>query len=127
MTAARLSFVIEYEVGAHMPLITPNCAALGGRVIAFAVGDRLTDPATVRDDAQRLCETLSPRERQVAALLIEGYRTPEVGKRLGITTKTVNSFRYKIHEKLCVRNDIQMVKVLMAGTTNESQHQGATP
>lgn len=121
---ARLSFVIEYEVGAHMPLITPNCAALGGRVIAFAVGDRLTDPATVHDDAQRLCETLSPREKQVAALLIEGHKVRDVGKRLSISPKTVNSFRYRIHEHLGVRNDIQMVKVLMAGGITGSQEKG---
>jgi two-component system invasion response regulator UvrY len=125
MTAARLSFVIEYPPGSVMPLASLNSNALGGRVIAVAIGNSLIDPASVRDDAQRLCEVLSVRERAVAALLLEGYRTPEVGKRLGITTKTVNSFRYKIHEKLGVRNDIQMVKVLMAGSANNSQR-GAT-
>lgn len=112
---ARLSFVIEYEAGAHMPLIAPNCSALGGRVIAFAIGDRLIDPVTVKDDAMRLCETLSPREKQVAALMVEGHAAPEIGRRLNISPKTANSFRYRIHEHLNVKNDVQAVRLLMAG------------
>lgn len=109
---ARLSVVIEYPEGANMPSFGPNTPALGGRVIAFAVGDRLMEPSEVVDDLAKLCEGLSPRERQVAALL--GLSAKEIGLRLGINSKTVNSYRYRIHEQLGVKNDVQAVKILMA-------------
>ena len=110
-SAARLSVVIEYPEGAHMPSFGPNTPALGGRVIAFAVGDRLIEPGEVSDDIAKLCEGLSPRERQVAALL--GQSAKEIAKQLGINSKTVNSYRYRIHEQLGFRNDVQAVRVLM--------------
>ncbi len=111
---ARLSVVIEYTEGASMPSFGPNTPALGGRVIAFAVGDRLIDPGEVVDDLTKLCDGLSPRERQVAALI--GLPAKEIGKRLGISSKTVNSYRYRIHDHLGVKGDVQAVKILIGAT-----------
>lgn len=124
MTAARLSFVIEYEAGAQMPLIKPNCCALGGRVIAFAVGNKLMEPASVKDDDRRLCERLSPRELVVASMMVQGLHAKEIAHRMGIKYKTVHSFRRRIHTHLNVRNDIQAVRVLLAGGITGSQGKG---
>ena len=109
---ARLSFVIEYPDGADMPLIGPNTLALGGRVIALAVGDRLMEPSAVMDDLSKLCAGLSPRERQVAALI--GMPAKEIARRIGVSSKTVNSYRYRIHKHLGVTNDVQAARILMA-------------
>lgn len=108
---ARLSIVIEYPDGVNMPSFGPNTLALGGRVIAFAVGDRLMEPGAVMDDMTKLCDGLSPRERQVAALI--GMPAKEIARRIGISSKTVNSYRYRIHRHLGVTNDVQAARILM--------------
>lgn len=110
--SARLSIVIEYTGGEEFPSLTLNTLALGGRVIAMAIGDRLIEPGSVTDDLTKLCAGLSPRERQIAALL--GMPAKEIGRRIGISSKTVNSYRYRIHKQLGVTNDIQASKILMA-------------
>lgn len=111
-SAARLSIVIEYPDGVNMPSFGPNTLALGGRVIAFAVGDRLIAPDSITTDLTKLCEGLSPRERQVAALL--GMPAKEIARQIGISSKTVNSYRYRIHKHLGVKNDVQAAKILNA-------------
>lgn len=108
---ARLSLVLEYHDVASMPSFGPNTLALGGRVIAFAVGDRLMEPGAVMDDMTKLCDGLSPRERQVAALI--GMPAKEIARRIGISSKTVNSYRYRIHRHLGVTNDVQAARILM--------------
>lgn len=111
---ARLSIVIEYHDGESMPSFGPNTHALGGRVIAFAVGDRLVEPGSVSDDIAKLCAGLSPREKQVVALVAAGKFPKQIAAELGISSKTVNSFRNRIHKHFGVRNDVQVVNVLMA-------------
>lgn len=124
MTSARLSFVIEYEAGAKMPLIKPHCTALGGRVIAFAIGDKLMEPSSVNDDARRMCERMSPRELVVASMMVQGLHAKEIAHRMGIKHKTVHSFRRRIHEHLNVSNDVQAVRILLAGGITGSQENG---
>lgn len=43
---------------------------------------------------------------------------------MGIKYKTVHSFRRRIHTHLNVRNDIQAVRVLLAGGITGSQDNG---
>jgi DNA-binding NarL/FixJ family response regulator len=47
---------------------------------------------------------LSPRERQVLALLSEGLTNREIGVRLGVKGITVNTFVSRIFTKLGVEN-----------------------
>lgn len=117
---ARLSLVIEYAPGIPPPPLTANAHALGGRVIALAVGNSLIDPAAPTVNVQRLCDGLSPREMQVAALMADGLNAAEIGAQIGISKKTVNTYRYRIHEHLGVRNDVQAVRILLAANvTNQ--------
>ena len=61
-----------------------------------------------------LVRGLSARETQVAEMMVDGIKPNEMAKRLGINAKTVHRYRYRIHEHLGVRSDVQAVKILMA-------------
>jgi two-component system response regulator NreC len=52
------------------------------------------------DEAQ----VLSKREKQVVKLVAEGYRSAQIGEKLGITTRTVSRHRARIMEKLGVNS-----------------------
>jgi DNA-binding NarL/FixJ family response regulator len=53
--------------------------------------------------------TLSPRERQILALLSEGLPNAEIGERLSISEKTVRNHISSVYDKLGVWNRAQAV------------------
>ena len=53
-------------------------------------------------------DRLAAREFDVIKMTISGKTTEEIGEHYGISTKTVNSNRYRTFEKLGVKNDTQL-------------------
>lgn len=60
---------------------------------------------------------LTPRERDVAALVIAGVSTRDVATRTGLTVSTVNTYLKRIFAKLGVHSRVELV-ARMAGTDN---------
>lgn len=54
---------------------------------------------TDQDEARALYTTLSERERSVLRLFAEGYTASQIGERLSISPKTVDTYRRRIAEK----------------------------
>ena len=63
--------------------------------------DRVTSPF----------EELSSREMQITLMVIKGYRAPEISKKLCLSPKTINSYRYRIFDKTHVRNDVGLTRL----------------
>ena len=61
-------------------------------------------PATV-DDVPRLTR----REREIAALLLEGCTNKQVTARLGVSDQTVKNQLTRLYEKLGVRSRLELV------------------
>ena len=55
-------------------------------------------------------ERLSVREREVLALTAEGYSATEIGKRLRVSSKTVDTYRARIMVKLGVKHRSQLIR-----------------
>lgn len=53
---------------------------------------------------------LTSREREVLQLLAEGMKIPSIAKRLNISTKTVESHRRNIMEKLGLKQQVDLLK-----------------
>lgn len=53
-------------------------------------------------------ETLSERELQVMIMITNGQKVPEISDKLHLSPKTVNSYRYRIFEKLQVHSDVEL-------------------
>ena len=45
-------------------------------------------------------ERLTPREQDVLCFIAKGYSAPEIGARLAISPKTVETYKQRIHEKI---------------------------
>jgi DNA-binding NarL/FixJ family response regulator len=56
-------------------------------------------PGAIDEQRGRFAE-LSEREQTVLRLVAEGRTGPEIGRLLGITAKTVDTYRHRIHEKI---------------------------
>jgi two-component system response regulator NreC len=63
-----------------------------------------------RDELSAL-SSLSTREREVLQLLSEGKKTKEIADVLGVSVKTVETFRQKIMEKLDVHSIAELTKL----------------
>ena len=50
----------------------------------------------------------SPRELQIAELITNGKRANDVAETLNISPKTINTYKYRIYEKLGVSNDVEL-------------------
>lgn len=53
-------------------------------------------------------EQLSDRELQIMLLIIHGQSQNSIAKKLGLKSKTINSHRYRIFEKLNVNSDVEL-------------------
>ncbi|WP_461519513.1 response regulator [Porticoccus sp.] len=52
--------------------------------------------------------TLSHRELQIATMITSGRRAKDVAETLNISPKTINTYKYRIYEKLGVTNDVEL-------------------
>lgn len=65
------------------------------------------------EPAQQRPSTLSPREQQVLALLVEGLLTKEIAAQLSLAESTVKAFIGRAYVKLGVRNRAEAVRVAL--------------
>lgn len=56
-------------------------------------------------------DTLSPRELEVAMLLVQGLRQDDIAKRLSLSAKTVNTHKSRLFEKLGVADGIALARL----------------
>lgn len=56
---------------------------------------------------------LSSRELQIAIKIVDGHKVSDIADELSISPKTVNTHRYRVHEKLGINNDIELVKLAL--------------
>lgn len=56
-------------------------------------------------------DTLSPRELEVAMLLVQGMRQEDIAKRLSLSAKTVNTHKSRLFEKLGIQDSIALARL----------------
>jgi DNA-binding NarL/FixJ family response regulator len=74
-------------------------------------------PSARTTDADQLrakFSELSERERAVLQLIAEGYNGPEIGARLGITAKTVDTYKQRIESKVGLSHRSEYVRFALA-------------
>jgi two-component system, NarL family, invasion response regulator UvrY len=60
------------------------------------------------DSGKSPFESLSERELQVFMMITQGAKVQDIADKLCLSPKTVNSYRYRIFDKLDVRNDVEL-------------------
>jgi two-component system invasion response regulator UvrY len=54
---------------------------------------------------------LSQREAEIVTLILQGKTIQEMAEMLMIRDKTVNTYRYRVYEKLQVKNDVELTRL----------------
>ena len=99
--------------------------ARAGELFWCHVSGRALDPAlphaagiwTFEDLSSRrvLKVDFTPREREIAALLIDGLTSKLIGRRLGISPRTVDIYRARLMRKTDAANTGELVNKLLSG------------
>lgn len=71
------------------------------------------DAPRQRGDARARLERLSKREQTVVVLTARGFNGPEIGRQLGITAKTVDTYKQRIEEKLGLSHRTDYVRLAL--------------
>jgi DNA-binding NarL/FixJ family response regulator len=123
MHAEEEYLVSVMEAGASGYLVKTDAdKELVNAVRAVSHGDVYVRPAAARILAKKLTakdpaqaqreryEKLTARERDVLKLVGQGYSAPEIGARLVISPKTVDTYKQRIQEKLDLSHRSQYVQ-----------------
>lgn len=58
---------------------------------------------------------LTPREREIVAAVREGLTSKEIARALGLSPRTVETYRSRLMEKLCARNSNELLAKIIDG------------
>jgi len=82
--------------------------ARGGRYLSTALSEKLAFDYGNADRSPQ--DALSDREYQTLALIGSGKTVTEIAEQLGLSVKTVSTYRSRILEKLQMNNNAEMIR-----------------
>ena len=85
--------------------------AEGGIYISFSIQKELSFWISNGDAPRKANTTLTLREKEILALIVEEHTTKEIAQKLHICPSTVETHRLKLIQKLDVKNSAGLVRV----------------
>jgi two-component system, NarL family, invasion response regulator UvrY len=79
----------------------------GQRYIAPAIAQQMA--LSMLPGEGSVVDLLSQRELQVLIMISRGMRTNMISEKLSLSPKTISTYRKRLHEKLDVSNDVEMM------------------
>lgn len=123
------------QAGAH-GYLTKNTSSkeLELAIFQIAKGKRYISPEIaskialkhLSDHGQAPFELLSDRELQVTLMITSGQKVQQISDVLFLSPKTVNSYRYRIFEKLGIKNDVELTRMAIKHGITEELNQKDT-
>lgn len=116
LAAGAAGYVLKDAAAAEV-VSAVRAAAVGRRYLSAALAPAMADS---HDGAGRSpLESLSPRERQVLQLVVEGRSSAEIARLVHLSTSSVDTYRVRLMKKLGVQD--------LAGLIKFALEQGITP
>lgn len=82
----------------------------GKRYLCAAVANNPAFQGLPGSDASPFIK-LSQREAEVVRLILQGKTIQEMAQLLAVSDKTVNTFRYRLYNKLNIKNDVELTRL----------------
>ena len=111
LIAVRRSLPVVHEAGEGLPTRVWWVIA-GNGLIAFLIGDDKLNER--RLDVAAAIFGLSPAQKKLAGLVADGLSLPEIAEKMAITANTARTHLDRIYEKVGVRTQPALVRVLLS-------------
>lgn len=79
----------------------------GGKYFSADIAEQLAS-AYLSDSSQSPFDQLSEREMQVAMMVVSCHSAQDIANKLFVSVKTINTYRYRIFEKLDIDSDVKL-------------------
>lgn len=84
----------------------------GGKYFSADIAEQLAS-SYLSDQQQSPFDQLSEREMQVAMMVVNCHSAQEIADKLFVSVKTVNTYRYRIFEKLNIDSDVKLTHLAL--------------
>jgi two-component system invasion response regulator UvrY len=88
-------------------LVALRRVAAGRKYVSSAAAERMAENLQQPPVASAVA-LLSPREMETLRLIARGETAREIAARMGVSTKTVGTFRYRLLAKLKLKNNVEV-------------------
>jgi len=68
---------------------------------------------SLQSDRETPFDSLSEREMQIMLMITRGTSVQEIAERLFLSSKTINGYRYRVFDKLGIKNDVELTYLAM--------------
>jgi DNA-binding NarL/FixJ family response regulator len=118
LTLGALGYIPKDALPEELELAI-NAVSQGNRWLSPAVSESLIDGYLGLDGNDNFLASLSERQHQVLKMIAEGLSTKEMSHTLNLSTKTIETYRVQIMNKLNINN--------LAGLVRYAIRQGVIP
>ena len=87
--------------------------AQGKRYLSPEIAQQLALKHLNGDSGASPFDQLSERELQILIMVTSGQKVPDIAEQLCLSPKTVNSYRYRLFEKLNIHSDVELTHLAM--------------
>ena len=91
-------------------LLAIKKAVSGQRYISAEIAQYLALKPFSKDTSSPF-DLLSTREMQITLMIITGHRVLDISDKLSLSPKTVNSYRYRVFDKLELKSDVALTRL----------------
>ncbi len=84
----------------------------GQRYISPGIAQQIAIKRFTKGEESPL-DLLSERELQIMLMITQGQKVQDISKKLCLSPKTVNSYRYRIFDKLSINSDVELTLMAM--------------
>lgn len=87
--------------------------AKGGKYISSDVAQKMALSQMSKEEGETPLDILSDRELQIAQMIVDCRKVQDIAEKLNLSAKTVNTYRYRMFEKLSIGSDVELARLAM--------------
>ncbi|ARU56221.1 response regulator [Oleiphilus messinensis] len=80
----------------------------GQRYISPSIAQKMALKPFEKEAEKPVFDKLSEREMQIVMMIVNCYKVQDISDKLCLSPKTVNSYRYRVFEKLGITSDVEL-------------------
>jgi RNA polymerase sigma factor (sigma-70 family) len=109
LQAGAQGYLLKEAAGSEV-ISAVRAVYLGRRYLSNSIREKVMEAYMLNRQLQSPLELLSTREREVLQLTVEGHSSAAIAEKLGLSPKTVDTYRSRLMEKINVHDLPELVR-----------------